>query len=120
MALLMLPRVVLTHLKAGFSAALRPDPVDDRLVDAAGVANPSEAVQAVTDNGAGGMEIALRQGRDFGTAETLHTAQLQADWLALWGGFDRRHDRRLARRTAAPLAALALPPARGVGGINPS
>src|ERR1700737_2639544 len=45
---------------------------DDRLVDAAGVADPSEAVQAVTDNGAGGMEIALRQGRDFGTAETLH------------------------------------------------
>src|SRR5712672_4043928 len=37
---------------------------DDRLVDAAGVADPSEAVQAVTDNGAGGMEIALRQGRD--------------------------------------------------------
>src|ERR1700738_450492 len=27
MALLMLPRVVLTHLKAGFKAALRPDPV---------------------------------------------------------------------------------------------
>src|SRR5215813_7212907 len=27
MALLMLPRVVLTHLKAGFRVALRPDPV---------------------------------------------------------------------------------------------
>src|ERR1700745_1926044 len=27
MALLILPRVVLTHLKAGFRAALRPDPV---------------------------------------------------------------------------------------------
>jgi hypothetical protein len=37
---------------------------DDRLVDAAGVADPGEAVQAVTNNGAGGMEIALRQGRD--------------------------------------------------------
>src|SRR5215831_16911429 len=37
---------------------------DDRLVDAAGVADPSEAAQAVTDNGAGGVEIALRQGRD--------------------------------------------------------
>src|SRR5689334_5574081 len=55
---------------------------DDRLVDAAGLADPSEAAQAVTDNGAGGMEIALRQGRDFATAETLHAAQLQADWLA--------------------------------------
>src|ERR1700693_1484143 len=51
---------------------------DDRLVHAAGVADPSEAVQAVTDNGAGGLEIALRQGRDFGTAETLYAAQLQS------------------------------------------
>jgi hypothetical protein len=32
------------------------------LVNAAGFADPSEAVQAFTDNGAGGMEIALRQG----------------------------------------------------------
>src|SRR6516164_1247041 len=93
---------------------------DDRLVDAAGVADPSEAVQAVTDNGAGGMEIALRQGRDFGTAEALHAAELQADWLALWCGFDRRHDRRLARRTAAPLAAVALPTEIGVVDLDPS
>jgi len=93
---------------------------DDRLVDAAGVADPSEAVQAVTDNGAGGMEIALRQARDFGTAETLHAAQLQADWLAPWCGFDRRHDRRLARRTAAPLAAVALPAEIGVVDLDPA
>ena len=39
---------------------------DDRLVDAAGVADPSEAVQAVTDNSAGGLEIALRQGTRAG------------------------------------------------------
>src|SRR5215467_11180800 len=93
---------------------------DDRLVDAAGVADPSEAVQAVTDNGAGGLEIALRQGRDFGMAETLHAAQLQTDWLALWCGFDRRHDRRLARRTAAPLAAVALSAEIGVVDLDPS
>src|SRR6516162_6320088 len=30
---------------------------EDRLVGEAGVADPSEAVQAVTDNGAGGMEL---------------------------------------------------------------
>src|SRR5690348_13280122 len=93
---------------------------DDRLVDAAGLADPSEAVQAVTDNGAGGMEIALRQGRDFGTAETLYAVQLQADWLALWCGFDCRHDRRLARRTAAALAAVALPADIGVIDLDPS
>src|SRR5215469_4733892 len=93
---------------------------DDRLVDAADVADPSEAVQAVTDNGAGGLEIALRQGRDFGPAETLHAAQFQAGWLALWCGFDRRHDRRLAGRTAAPLAAVALPAEIGVVDLDPS
>src|SRR6201993_1094663 len=61
---------------------------DDRPVDAAGVADPSEAAQAVTDNGAGGMEIALRQAHDFGTAANLHAAQLPADWPALWWGLD--------------------------------
>src|SRR3981081_2194968 len=93
---------------------------DHRLVDAAGVADPSEAVQAVTDNGAGGLEIAPRQGRDFGTAETLHAAQLQSDRFALWCGFDRRHDRRLARRAAAPLATVALPAEIGVVDLDPS
>src|SRR5439155_9524695 len=66
---------------------------DDRLVDTAGVADPSEAVQAVTDNGAGVMECALLQSRYFGSAETLLAAQLQAYLLALWFGFDSRHDR---------------------------
>src|SRR5260370_17707822 len=61
---------------------------DDRLVDAAGVADPSEAAQAVTDNGAGGIEIALPQGPDFPTAETLHPAQHQTDCLALPRRFD--------------------------------
>src|SRR2546429_6314122 len=48
---------------------------DDRLVGAAGVADPSEAVQAVTDNGAGGGDNALRQAPGFGPAENLHAAQ---------------------------------------------
>ena len=93
---------------------------DDRLVDAAGGADPSEAMQAVTNNDTGGMEIALRQGRDFGPAETLHTAQLQAVWLALRCGLDRRHDRRLARRTAAPFAAVVLPAEIGIVDLDPS
>src|ERR1700751_6370442 len=38
---------------------------DDRLVDAAGVADPREAAQTVTDNDAGGREIVLRPGRHF-------------------------------------------------------
>src|ERR1700747_2360657 len=100
--------------------SLRTGSSDHRLVDAAGVADPSEAAQAGTDNGASGMEIALRQGRDFATAETLHGCKLQADCLAFCGGFARRHDRRLARRTAAPLAAVALPAEIGVVDLDPS
>src|SRR5260370_12758330 len=59
---------------------------DDRLVDAAGVADPSEAAQAVADNGAGGMEIAPRQGRQFGTAETPCAAPRHTGWRAPWRG----------------------------------
>src|SRR5262249_9177174 len=93
---------------------------DDRLVDAAGVADPSEAAQAVTDNRAGGGGIALRPGRDFGPAETLHAAQLQADWLGPWVCVSRRPNRWLARRTAAPLAAVALAAEIGVVDLDPS
>jgi hypothetical protein len=48
------------------------------------IADPSEAVQAVTENGAGEIEIALRKSRDFSTAETLLAAQLHAHWLVFW------------------------------------
>src|SRR5713101_1989147 len=51
--------------------------------DAPGVADPCETAQAVTDNGAGGIEIARRQGGDLGAAEAHDPAQLQAAWLAL-------------------------------------
>src|SRR4051812_27831219 len=93
---------------------------DDRLVDAAGVADPSEAVQAVTDNGAGGLENAARQGRVLGRAKPFPAAQFQGDCFALGGVFARRHDRRLARRTAAPLPAVALPAEIGVVDLDPS
>src|SRR6202158_1384049 len=117
MALLMLPRVVLTHLNAGFSAALRPDPVI--IGCAAGAADTGEAAQSVTNNGAGGIEIARRQGRDFDASETLYPAQLQPDWLALRCGFDCRHERHLAGRTAATLAAVAFAAEIGVVDLDP-
>src|SRR6266853_1492819 len=47
---------------------------DDRLMDARGVADAGETAQAVTDDGAGGIEIARRQGRDLRAAEALHPA----------------------------------------------
>ena len=88
-------------------------------MDAAGAADTTEAAQTVTDNGAGGIEMARRQGRDFGTAETLHPAQFQADRLALRCGFDRRHERHLAGRAAAPLAAAPFSAEIGVVDLDP-
>src|ERR1700752_2690238 len=68
---------------------------DDRMMIAAGVADGGEAVQPITDNGAGGIEIVLRQAGDFGLAEAVYAAQLHADWLTLRCRFDRDYDRRL-------------------------
>src|SRR5260370_4948152 len=95
-------------LKGGRQGGLAARSGDDRLMDAPGFADAGETAQAVTDDGAGGLEIALCQGHDFGTAETLYPAQLQADWLTLRCGFDRSHDRRLAGRPAATLATVPL------------
>src|ERR1700730_18634128 len=64
MALLMLPRVVLTHLKAGFRAALRPDPVMIGWWTQPALPTPVKQCRPSLTNGAGGLEIALRQGRD--------------------------------------------------------
>src|SRR5882724_8554602 len=107
-------------LERGGQSGLAAGSSDDWLMDAPGVADTGETAQAVTDDSAGGIEIALRQGRDFGTAETLYPAQLQADGLTLRCGFDRSHNRRLAGRTAATLAAVPLAAERGVIYLDPS
>src|SRR5712691_914899 len=107
-------------LERGGQGGLAAGSGDDRLMDAPGVADTGEAAQAVTDDSAGGIEIALRQGRDFGPAQTLYPAQLQADWLTLRCGFDRRHNRRLAGRTAATLAPVPLAAEIGVVHLDPS
>src|SRR5260370_6611236 len=78
-------------LERGRQGGLAARSCDDRLMDARGFADAGETAQAVTDDGAGGIEIALCQGHDFGTAETLYPAQLQADWLPLRRGFERSH-----------------------------
>src|SRR6266478_5306727 len=57
---------------------LAAGPGDDWPMDAAGVGDSGETTQAITDDGAGGSEIARRQGDNLGPAETLHPAQLQA------------------------------------------
>src|ERR1700693_794344 len=107
-------------LERGVQRGLAAGPGDDRLMDAAGVADTGEAAQSVTDNGAGRIEIARRQGRNFGAAETLYPAQFQPDWLALRCGFDRRHERHLAGRTAATLAAIPFAAEIGIVDLDPT
>src|SRR5467141_2691812 len=107
-------------LERGRQGGVAAGSCDDRLMGAPGFADAGETAQAVTDDGAGGIEIALCQGHDFGTAETLYPAQLQADWLPLRRGFDRSHDRRLAGRTAATLATVPLAAETGIVHLDPS
>ena len=107
-------------LERGRQGGLAARSCDDRLMDAPGFADAGETAQAVTDDGAGGIEIALCQGHDFGTAETLYPAQLQADWLPLRRGFDRSHNRRLAGRTTATLATVPLAAEIGVVHLDAS
>ena len=107
-------------LERGRQGGLSARSCDNRLMDAPGFADAGETAQAVTDDGAGGIEIALGQGHDFGTAETLYPAQLQADWLPLRRGFDRSHNRRLAGRTAATLATVPLAAEIGVVHLDAS
>ena len=55
-------------LERGVQRGLASGSGYDRLMDAAGAADTGEAAQAVTDNGAGGIEIARCESRDFGAA----------------------------------------------------
>src|SRR5271166_1961905 len=83
---------------------------DDRLVDAAGVADPREAVQAVTDNGAGGLEIALRHFKRIGLPSGVvrpppRSASCQANRGPACRRCAPRRDRR-RRSRSVPSGAL--------------
>jgi len=97
----------LTPLEGRVQGGLATGSSDDRWWTQR-VGDPSEAVQAVTENGAGGMEIALRQGRiSHGGNPSRGVNFKRLACPLVW--FRPPHDRRLARRPR-PLAAVALPP----------
>ena len=98
---------------------VRPRAGDHGEVVAAGFADRRPAGQAVADHVAAGGEVALGQRRDLLLAEALDHRQPQPARLALGRGLDRRHERRLAGRTAAALAAGALPAEIGVVHLHP-
>src|SRR5258708_13323542 len=104
-------------LERGVQNGLAAGSGDNRLMDATSVADTGEAAQSVTDNGAGGIVITLRQRPDFATTEPLDPAQLQADRLTVFGGFDRPRERRFSTRTTAPHATAHPPPRHAVADL---
>jgi hypothetical protein len=86
----------------------------DDLMRAAGIGHAGEAPKPVADHRAVGIETAFGEPRDRMAAKAGDPAQLQANRLAVLGGFDRGDERRLARRAASPLAAGALAAEVGV------
>src|SRR5437773_1826585 len=61
-------------LKGGHQGGAATRSGNDRVMDAPGCADASETAQAITDDRAGGIEIARRQGRNLGAAEAFHAA----------------------------------------------
>ena len=98
---------------------VRPRAGDHGEVVAAGFTDRRPAGQAVGHDVAAGGEVALGQRRDLLLAEALDHRQPQPARLALGRSLDRRHERRLAGRTAAALAASALPAEIGVVHLHP-
>src|SRR5262249_37449788 len=68
----------------------------------------------------GGVKLARREGGFCGGAEPLQGPHLKGVCFPLGCVFARRYNRRLARRTAAPLAAVALPAETGIVDLDPS
>src|SRR3954469_15498412 len=91
-----------------------------REVLAAGLLDRRPAGQAVADDIAPGGEVPLGQPLHLLLAEALDHAQPQPPRPALGRGLDRGDDRRLARGTAAALAARTLAAEVGVVGLDPA
>src|SRR3954452_21775709 len=91
-----------------------------REVLAAGLLDRRPAGQAVADDIAPGGEVPLGQPLHLLLAEALDHAHPQPPRPALGRGLDRGDDRRLARGTAAALAARALAAEVGVVDLDPA
>ena len=99
---------------------LRATAGDHREVRAAGRLDRRPARQAVADHIAAGGEVALGERLDLALAEALDDRQAQPPGLALRGRLDRRHERRLAGRAPAPLAARPRAAEIGVVDLDPT
>src|SRR3954466_12550081 len=66
-------------------------PGDDRLMCATGIQDTVETAQAVTEEDAGGLEVALCHSDDVGSSEAPHPAQFEADRFAFGSGLNSGH-----------------------------
>ena len=94
-------------------------PGADCLMAAGDLVECAPAAQAVRHNRRAGGQPELGATRDLALAEALDRRQLQLVWASFRTGRDRRHEGRLARRAAAPLAAGAHPAEIGVVHLDP-
>src|SRR5246127_4515684 len=120
MALLMLPRVVLTHLNAGFRAALRPDPVMIGWWTQPALPTPVKQCRPSLTTVLAGWKLRCAKVAISARRKPFTRRNFKRIGFAPWVGFVPPHNRRLARRTAAPLAAVALAAEIGVVDLDPS
>src|ERR1700739_54681 len=109
MALLMLPRVVLTHLKAGFRAALRPKPVTIACWTQPALPTPVKQCRPSLTTVLAGWKLRC--------AKVAISARRKP--------FTQRHFKRIGFPSgvvshAAPLRAVCPPPEIGGGDLDPS
>ena len=94
-------------------------PGTDRPMAAGGFVECAPAAQSVRHDRRSGGQPVLGAARDLALAEALDRRQLQLARAPLGTGRDRRHEGRLARRAAAPLAAGAHSAEIGVVHLHP-
>ena len=87
--------------EGGCFRSFRPRAGSDDRVAASGACDGGEAGEAVADDGAGGIEALLGEGRNRGAAKAHDAPQLQADGLVFRRGLDGDDERRLAGGTAS-------------------
>ena len=120
MAVLMLPSAVLTHLKAGVSTALRPDPVRIGWWVHPASATPRKQPRPSLTTVLGGSRLRRARLFDLLAPEAVDPAQLQAHRLALGRGLHGGDDRRLAGRAAAAFATGAFATEIGIVDLDPT
>src|SRR4051812_6322144 len=99
--------------------ATYPPSVRERARNTRPPSHPQSRDGSVTEDDAGGLEVALCHSDDVGSSEAPHPAQFEADRFAFGSGLNSGHEWRLACRTAAPLAAVPLAAEIGIIDLDP-